>query len=39
MEKKPITGGSNGLPELKKEKKNASKKKIEKIGYTLKYLT
>jgi hypothetical protein len=38
IEKKPITGGSKGLPALKKEKKNVIIKNIAKIEYSLKCL-
>jgi hypothetical protein len=36
--KKPIMGGSNGLPALKNEKKKVIRKKINNILYSLKYL-
>ena len=35
--KKPITGGSKGLPPLKKEKKKVIKKKIKRSGYSFLY--
>jgi hypothetical protein len=37
MEKKPIIGGSKGLPPLKNEKKKVIMKKMNKRGYSLIY--
>jgi len=37
--KKPIIGGSKGLPALKNEKKKVIIKKTARILYSLKYLT
>jgi hypothetical protein len=38
MTKKPIIGGSKGLPALKNEKKKVIRKKMARILYSLKYL-